>query len=172
VTLLARVAAVLWARHIDFAAIGAVAMAAHGVGRSTLDIDLFTTDPAVLAPDLWSAVDAAVDLRRGDADDPLAGVVRLTAGRERPVDVIVGRHAWQRDLIRRARPTTIADAIIPVVDVGSLILLKLYAGGTQDAWDIEQLLGAATDRQTLVATVEGAVGQLPEPSRGLWQRLR
>ena len=51
-----------------------------------------------------------------------------------------------------------------------LILLKLYANGPQDAWDVEQLL-ASGDRAGLVAAVEAALPALPEDSRRLWARV-
>lgn len=63
------------------------------------------------------------------------------------------------------------DVSLPVVSAADLVLLKLYAGGALDAWDIEQLL-AAGDRDRLVSVVDGAVAALPPSARELWQRLR
>jgi hypothetical protein len=171
VTLLARVTAHLTRAEVPFALIGASALAAHGVSRSTVDIDLLTTDPGVLTASFWSALDAAVDLRPGDATDPLAGVVRVTEPGERDVDVVVGRGGWQHALLGRARPILVEDATVPVVDAAGLILLKLYAGGPQDAWDIEQLL-AASDRDRLAPAVDAALAELPPDARALWQRIR
>ena len=69
-------------RNIPFAAIGAAALARHGVSRSTFDVDLLTTDPRTLDASLWDAPSlsgAAVEVRRGELLDPLAGVVRVRA---------------------------------------------------------------------------------------------
>ena len=52
----------------------------------------------------------------------------------------------------------------------NLILLKLYAGGPQDAWDIEQLL-ASGDRDGLVVAVSAALPALPEEARRQWARI-
>lgn len=156
--------------HIDFALIGAAALAAHGVGRSTLDIDILVTDPRVLSLSLGGE-NVTVDVRRGDADDPLAGVIRFSQAGERDVDLVVGRFSWQQDIIRRARTIDLEDVQIPVADVTGVILLKLYAGGTQDAWDVEQLL-ASTDRASATAAVDDIVHELPPDARTLWQRLR
>ncbi|MBV8519050.1 MAG: hypothetical protein JO197_16770 [Acidobacteria bacterium] len=50
------------------------------------------------------------------------------------------------------------------------MLLKLFAGGPQDAWDIEQVLaGGATD---VVNDVEVHIDELPSAARELWARLR
>ena len=45
---------------------------------------------------------------------------------------------------------------LPIVTPADLILLKLYAGGSQDHWDIEQLL-ARDDRDVLVETVNSRI---------------
>ena len=93
-TLLARVCELLDGAQVAHALIGAAALAARGVARSTYDIDLLTTDGRVLAAAFWDSLragGASVDVRRGDDEDPLAGVVRVTAAGDRPVDVIVGK---------------------------------------------------------------------------------
>ena len=102
--LLERVAAILSEQAIPHALIGAAAMAVHGVSRSTLDLDLLVQDRRVLGSSFWGALVgiAAIDIRIGDGDDPLAGVVRINEGAERGVDVVVGRHRWQDDIVRRA----------------------------------------------------------------------
>jgi hypothetical protein len=86
------------------------------------------------------------------------------------IDVIVGRSDWQVDVIRRATPRTIEGVVIPVATSGDVVVLKLFAGGPQDAWDIEQLL-AAGDRSALVGHVESVLPQLPEDARRLWARI-
>jgi hypothetical protein len=57
-----------------------------------------------------------------------------------------------------------------VATASDLIALKLYAGGPQDAWDIEQLLQAG-HRSRLVAAVETLLPSLPEDARRLWARI-
>src|SRR5688572_33390889 len=66
---------------IHYALIGGVALAARGAGRSTLDIDVLTTDSTVLKDEFWEPLRAKgihVDIRKGDRDDPLAGGLRDT----------------------------------------------------------------------------------------------
>lgn len=172
-TLLGRVAAELGRANIASAVCGAGALAVHGIARSTYDIDLLTTDLRALHDQTWrtlAATDVHVEIRRGDDDDPLLGVVRATQDGERPVDVIVGRHAWQTAVVDAASPSRVLGAPVRVVDVPSLILLKLYAGGPQDLWDIEQLLALAG--ADVVRAVDAVVGQLPASSRALWEPFR
>jgi hypothetical protein len=171
VTLLAEVCAALERAGTPHALIGAAALAAHGVTRATADLDLLTTDVRCLDRALWAALDArraGVDIRRGDAADPLAGVVRVTAVDESPVDVIVGRTRWQTAIVLRATPATIAGVAVPLVRPSDLVLLKLYAGGAQDAWDIDQMLDAVPGVEH---DVEAGLGELPSECADLWRRV-
>jgi hypothetical protein len=170
-TLLDRVAALLDAQNVPHAMIGAAALAAAGVARSTYDVDLLTVDAAVLRDTLWAPLRDAgvsVDIRRGDADDPLAGVVRCEISGDRPVDLIVGRHAWQGRAVERATRFTSGP---PIVRPGDLILLKLYAGGTQDLWDIRELI-ALPASDDIVAYVEREIAAMAPAMRERWSAIR
>jgi hypothetical protein len=173
--LVARVVAALDAYRARYALIGAAALAAHGVARSTFDLDLLTTAANALEPGLWRDLSAhgsiRLTVRKGDPDDPLLGVVRIEADGQRAVDVVVGRWAWQSDVVARAKPLVIGGVPIPVVTAADLVLLKLYAGGSQDCWDIEQLLADA-GAPAVTADVDDRVAALPPHARALWQRLR
>jgi hypothetical protein len=168
---LERVLALLAERAVPHAVISAAALAARGVARSTYAIDLLATDRAVLFPSsLRELRDAgvAVETRTGDLDDPLAGVVRIEAAGERPVDVIVGRHPWQARALTRAEHPPGGP---PVVAARDLVLLKLYAGGTQDLWDVRELLQLAGAAE-LVVQVEEELAGLPGDMRARWARAR
>ena len=173
-TLLPLVTRRLRERQAPFAVIGAAAMAARGVSRSTGDLDLLTLERACLDPAYWAELlgpTVAIDVRVGDADDPLAGVVRFTAEDEFPLDLIVGKSGWQARVLCRATASEIAGTSVPIADRAGLILLKLYAGGPQDAWDVAQLL-ATGDRAVTVAEVDGEIGALPPECLTLWERIR
>lgn len=49
-----------------------------------------------------------------------------------------------------------------------LVLLKLYAGGPQDAWDVDQLLDAVP---TIETDVTAALPALPTSCARLWRRI-
>lgn len=170
-TLFDRVRSLLDDRGVSFAVIGAAALASAGVARSTYDIDLLAVDRSVLQNAFWASLrnqGVEVEVRRGDAEDPLAGVVRIEAPDQRPVDVIVGRHAWQRRAVDRAETTGGGP---PVVTATDLILLKLYAGGSQDLWDIDALLHVP-GAEGLPSRVEAELAALPPVMRDRWARVR
>ncbi|HKH50036.1 MAG TPA: nucleotidyltransferase [Thermoanaerobaculia bacterium] len=81
-SLLDEVSSTLMAAGVRHALIGALALSAYGVNRATVDLDLFVTESSCLTPDLWADLRSrgiAVEVRKGDMNDPLAGVVRLKA---------------------------------------------------------------------------------------------
>jgi hypothetical protein len=159
----------LESRGIACALIGGAALSAHGIARSTLDTDLLVADPAVLDPTFWAEVReaGAPEIRHGDADDPLRGVVRLS-GNEEAVDVIVGRVPWTRHILARRIQIVVSGCPLPVVDRADLVLLKLFAGGPQDLLDVELLLAGVP---TLQAEVEARLSEAPAPVGAAWHRL-
>lgn len=172
-TLLARVAAVLESLQIPHSLIGAAALAIHGIPRSTSDHDLFVTDATCLERRTWEELASEgvhVDVNRGDFQDPLAGVVRFKTPGEMPVDVVVGKFTWQRKMLERTHRAIFEGAELPVIGPADLILLKLYAGGLQDAWDIQQLL-EGPDREELIAEVESRLADLSKEAHVLWRRI-
>jgi hypothetical protein len=168
------VAELLGERRIRFAMIGAAAMAVHGVSRSTRDLDILIVTPEALDAMTWAPLTSqgiVVDVRRGSPDDPLAGVVRITEAGTHAVDVVVGKGAWQARIVLRATEAIIDGERVPVARLADLTLLKLYAGGAQDAWDIQQLLEAG-DRSALIVEIDGALPELPPEARRLWEQMK
>lgn len=158
--------------HVSYALIGAAAMAVHRAGRSTFDTDLLTTDPSVLERQRWKEIagdGVIIDIRTGEEDDPMAGVVRFRANKE-TVDLLVGRYGWQSRAVQRAERKSIGPTTLPVVTLADLILLKLFAGGIQDRWDIQQLLAANRD-ELVLPTIASEIHELPLESRALWKNL-
>ncbi len=83
---------------------------------------------------------------------------------------MIGRGAWDTGVLERADRTRYHGRELPAARIDDLILLKLYAGGSQDRWDIEQLL-ARPDRTAIIDAVEQALSQLPADAQRLWRTL-
>ena len=122
-TALDRVCAALDHHRLPYALIGAAALAARGIARSTFDIDLLTTDRRALEAPVWATWPAdAIDIRRGDVDDPLAGVVRVTVDADRPVDASSSANTRGRPrAVARAEPVSGGP---PIALARDLVLLK------------------------------------------------
>jgi hypothetical protein len=168
-SLLEEISSTLEAAGIRHALIGAAALSSYGVNRASVDLDLFAADASCLGLSLWTDLQnrgVDVQVRRGDLTDPLAGVVRFQASGEAPIDIVVGKFAWQTRILERAEPI----GGLLVVRAADLVLLKLYAGGLQDAWDVQQLL-ARPFRGDLVLEVESRLSDLPERCQDLWKKI-
>lgn len=152
------------------ALIGGVALGAHGLARATLDTDILVADEAVLDPRFWSTFTdlGAAEIRRGDADDPLLGIVRFATADE-PVDVIVGRGAWIVSVLQRRLRIEAGGHSLSVVDRADLVLLKLFAGGPQDLLDVRLLLEA--DEGDLRRTVEKRLPAAPALALAAWRKI-
>ena len=157
----------------SYALIGAHAMAVRGYPRFTVDIDLLTSDDRVLGESTWGGLrraGAAVDPRRGDAEDPLGGVVHILLADGTDVDVVVSKWSWEAQVIARAEPVALAGTIIRVPRLGDLILLKLAAGGYMDLQDAAALL-AIGDAERTIHDVQMYVNDLRPDVRPLWREL-
>lgn len=168
-SLAADVARVLDDLCVPFTLVGAAALAVHGVTRGSHDVDFMTTDSRVLAHDwshrLTSAVN--VEVLRGDHDDPLAGTVRFARAGATPVDLVVGRWSWQREIIERSELYDLGSFRTRVPRVEDLVLLKIDAGSYLDQRDAALLLelhGAIVNE-----AVESRIPSLPEPLRRAWR---
>lgn len=157
-------------RRISHCLIGGLALAAWGVARYTADADLLVMDPSVLESACWSDWGGTSPrITRGDAEDPLGGVVRFPGPPRQ--DLILGRGAAARIALetserREAFPCPVASPV-------GLILLKLEAGSPQDAADILALLGnaASLDRPLMRAEVETCVPELTRDARTFWTKI-
>lgn len=171
--LLELVCATLESIRARYAVIGGHAVAMRGHPRLTVDYDVFTTERRVFERQLWTSLQergASVDIRTGDPDDPLAGVVHLELD-EREADVVVGKWKWEEGVIERAEMMVLQGIPVPVPRTSDLILLKLSAGGYVDLQDVHALLHAAADREHLVQEVEQLIPALPGDARQSWERI-
>lgn len=157
---------------IRYALIGAAAVALRGYPRFTQDTDFLTTDHRVFEPFLWEEVirrGTCVDIRKGDFDDPLGGVIRIGTPPGQ-VDVVIGKWAWEREIIERAEPLDAFGGPTPVATSSDLILLKLAAGGYKDLVDAASLL-ALGPRDEIIASVGVSIVSLPLEARKEWSKL-
>lgn len=159
---------------VPYALIGAHAMAARGYPRFTLAVDLLTTDSRVLDRSIWIELErqgATVDCRRGDEDDPLAGVVHILLADQSDIDIVVGKWPWETRVVERAETMTVAGVELAVPRTSDLILLKLAAGGYLDRHDAAALLQLG-DREALIREVDESIGEVYPDVRELWRELR
>lgn len=139
----------------------------------TLDYDFLTSDARVLLREIWKPLEefgVTVDPRKGDYDDPIAGVVHLTFTDGIEADVLLAKWKWELEIIERSEPLDVGGPIVPVPITSDLILLKLAAGGPIDLQDVISLL--ATDRERLVREVDEKVVQVLPDVSSAWEHVK
>lgn len=167
-----RVREILDRAGVQFALIGASAVALRGLPRFTQDTDFFTIDRTVFEPSLWAVLTQqgeTIDIRKGDFDDPLAGVVRIGALPDQ-VDVVVGKWKWEQGVLHRAERVDAFGAPVLVPKRSDLILMKLAAGGYKDLVDAAGLLSIGP-RDQIVEEVSSHISELPGEAQAEWAKL-
>lgn len=88
------------------------------------------------------------------------------------VDLIVLGERWAEAMARQGPPVRFGQATVHAVDAVALVLLKLYAGGPRDAWDIHALLESLEDPKDLSVEIDRQSAALPSRAKALWRRIR
>lgn len=171
-TLAADVVAALERLGIPFMLVGAAALAVRGVTRGSHDIDFMTTDSIALTQEweLEIPEPMSFELFRGDYDDPLQGTVRFSREGASPVDLVVAKWTWQRDVIDRSEPFELGSFRTTVPRTEDLVLLKIEAGSPLDHRDAEQLI--AIHGEGIIEAVDRRMPELPAGLRKSWEVFR
>lgn len=157
---------------ISFMLAGAGALAVHGFSRATRDIDFLTSQADSLEIDWQSGfqTETGVEVRKGDSDDPLAGVVRFTREGQDEVDLVVVRWKWQQQMIERSEMMDLGGFQVRVPKVEDLVLLKIEAGSFLDQRDAAQLI--QIHGPAMIDRVDESISDLPDYVRAAWEKLR
>lgn len=148
--LMVDVAELLSQQGVQYAVIGAMAAAVHGVVRASLDADaivaLQVREAQVLGQFLIEQGYAAT-LRIGDLDDPIPGLLEINDSHGNRVDLLLGLRGMDPEIMNRARAVRFADATLTVVGREDFIAMKAYAGGPVDLADAQAVIDL--DRESL-----------------------
>lgn len=140
---------VLTARKIPYAVIGAMAASVHGIVRASMDADAVLSLTIQETPTLEREFRAAgfpTELRRGDPDDPIPGVLSLTDAYNNRVDLLVGIRGLDPAAFSRTVELLFHGTALRVVGLEDFIAMKSLAGGPQDLTDALAAITAAGDR--------------------------
>ena len=144
--LLLDVVEVLRREKVDYAVIGAFALAVLGVIRATTDIDalLFTT-PGRLAKleKLFKRAGFGTELRTAEADDPVSGILVLRDDFRNHVELLGGLRNMDPEILSRTLKIKFRDETLRVVGREDFIAMKCFAGSPQDLLDARSAYQAA-----------------------------
>lgn len=153
--------------------IGGVSLAVHGAPRYSDGLDILVTDTRVLGRTFWVGADITpTDIRRGDTEDPLAGVIDFPPEPGKiPVQIIVGKGyapivALETAEANPALPCAVASPL-------GLALLKLEAGGIRDLQDLVALEEAQRilTGWRLLQALDPHITRLSNNAQEAWKRL-
>jgi hypothetical protein len=157
--LLNRIGAMLDAQSVNWATIGALAVAYYGPVRASLDADaLISLKDANLDLDglakILSAEGLTVETRMGEEDDPLGFVLRIFDNDRNQVDLIGGIRRLDPDFFKRTLVDEFYGLRFRMASPEDLIALKLYAGGPLDLEDAKGVLtiqSAVIDKELVLS---------------------
>lgn len=144
------VAARLNAAGIDYAVVGAMAAAVHGVVRASLDADAVVSaqlqDIAALKQ-LLATPELKVESRVGEADDPIGALLAVTDAYGNRVDLLIGLRGLDPGAFSRAQEVNLNGQPLRVIGREDFIATKAFAGSALDLSDARQAI--AVDRNSL-----------------------
>ena len=144
--LLLDVVEVLAREGVDYAVIGALAAAVYGAIRASADADaLVSLTVARLSrlSQVFKKKGFTVELRRGDAEDPIPAMLVIGDKHQNRVDLLGGLRGLDPHTLSRTVDVPFSGATLRVVSREDFIAMKCFAGGPQDLEDARIALRAA-----------------------------
>ncbi len=137
-SLLVEVIEVLRQDDLEYAVIGAVALAVHGDVRASRDAHaLLSLDNRRLRrlQKRFSSLGFRTLLRRSEDEDPVLGMLIISDAYGNQVDLLGGLKGMDPELFSRAFEVPFAGTTVRIVGREDFIAMKCFAGGPQDLID-------------------------------------
>jgi len=144
--LLLDVVEILRREKVDYAVIGAFALAVLGVIRATTDVDaLLFTAPGRLAKleKLFKRAGFGTELHTAEADDPVSGMLVLSDDFHNHVELLGGLRNIDPEILPRTLEIKFRDETLRIVGREDFIAMKCFAGSPQDLLDARSAYQAA-----------------------------
>jgi hypothetical protein len=146
--LLVDVADLLAAQNINYAVIGALAASIHGVVRASMDADAVLSIRVQEAKELeirFGAEGFQTELTRGDLEDPIPGLLKITDAHGNRVDLLLGLRGMEPEAFSRVLDVPFQGVTLKFIGREDFIAMKLFAGGPVDLVDAARAISAARD---------------------------
>ncbi len=173
--LLVDVADILQRRKIDYAVIGALAASIHGVIRASMDADVLLAAGQQQASDLQGDLREAglrTDLVRGDADDPIPGMLKVSDEHENRVDLLLGLRGLDPQAFARGLDVPFQGSTLRFIGLEDFIAMKAFAGGPLDLLDAQRAIDGAGNSLDVDLLRRLTAGYGRDASRELEKMLR
>jgi hypothetical protein len=131
---------------VDYAVVGALAAAVYGAIRASADADALVSITVAKLSSLSQAFKKkgfVVELRRGDAEDPIPAMLIISDRHQNRVDLLGGLRGLDPQTLSRATECPFGGSTLRVVSREDFIAMKCFAGGPQDLEDARIALKTA-----------------------------
>jgi predicted nucleotidyltransferase len=131
---------------IDYAVVGALAAAVYGAIRASADADALVSLTAARLSNLSQALKKkgfAVEMRRGDAEDPIPAMLVISDKQGNRVDLLGGLRGLDPQTLSRTLEVPFSGTTLRVVCREDFIAMKCFAGRPQDLEDARIALRTA-----------------------------
>lgn len=139
---------VLKAQGIPYAVVGALAASVHGAIRGSADADVLigaSVQEATRIDQAFRKAGFQSVLSRGDPQDDIPAVIRLTDTFGNRVDVLVGLRGLDSKAFSRTLEVPFHGSTLHFIGREDFIAMKVFAGGPIDLADAANALAAAGD---------------------------
>lgn len=143
--LLLDVVDLLVGQEIEYAVVGAMAASVHGAVRASLDADVVLSLPIQEAEALerdFKAAGFRTELARGDLEDPIPGLLRLSDRYENRVDLLIGLRGMEPQAFSRVVEVPFQGETLKFIGREDFIAMKVFAGGPMDMIDAARAIAA------------------------------
>ena len=144
-SLLLDVVEVLTSQAVDYAVIGALAASLHGAGRASLDADLVVSASVREGKRIDQALKDAgltTELRRGDPEDAIPGLVRVSDTFGNQVDVLLGLRGLDPKAFSRTVEVPFEGTRLRFIGREDFVAMKVAAAGPIDLVDARNAIAA------------------------------
>ena len=131
---------------VDYAVIGAFAASVHGAVRASMDADVLLLIGFPQAENLRRAFESAglhSELTRGDVEDPIPGLLRVTDPYSNRVDMLIGLRGMDSEAFRRLVDVSFQGKTLKFIGREDFIAMKIFAAGPMDLIDAARAISAA-----------------------------
>lgn len=136
------------ARNVEYAVIGALAASIHGAVRASMDADVLLSVDTEQAKHLESAFKAAefrTELTRGDFEDPIPGLLKVSDSFGNRVDLLLGLRGVEPQAFSRVVEVPFQGSTLKFIGREDFIAMKVFAGGPMDLVDATRAVAASRD---------------------------
>jgi hypothetical protein len=143
------------AQNLEYAVIGALAASIHGAVRASMDADVvlsLTMQKAQSLEHVCKAAGFLTKLTRGDVEDPIPGLLRLSDRHKNCVDLLIGLRGMEPQAFSRLIEVPFQGTMLKFIGREDFIAMKVFAGGPLDVFDATRAIaagGAKLDRELL-----------------------